>query len=329
MEGLKSYFSSINPRLLNHVSGKPKEFISVFRECNFLSEDAFARKLFGGDYDDNRYREWKSRTVRILQALVIISISEGGSSTKKKFDECQKKFTVGQKFLTQGDRVEGLRLTKQAYRLAIENDFSHLACELASVLHHDHVYYNPNRRLSKFYAEKVKKYLNDYTAEKEAEYYFYQVVEQMQKSSMQTVKLLEAVDNVCKRKGESIKYKVYEASVKVYYGLHTGNYKYVIGSCTDALQSFEDKEGVYPAHYLFFLKNRAMAQTATAQYASATVSYQKAEQHVTNSPYNFYTIKLYHTLNELHAGNYQVAYDLYQRSKRCKIKENTPAACYC
>ena len=320
MEGLKTYFSSIDPHLFSHVSGKPREFIDVFRAHDFLSEEAFIRKLCGGKDDNNSYREWKSRTVKILQALVIISHARGSSLVKKKYDNCQKKFLLGQKFLTQGQRKEGIRLIKQAYLIAEGFDFSHLACELGSILHHDHVYYHRNKKLAALYAQKVKKYLANYMAEKEAEYYFYNVVEQMY-SSIETKQLKEAMEGIIKVRGDSIKYKVYEASIKVLYGIHTGKCEQIINSCTEAIQFFNDKAGAYPAYYIFFLKNKGIAQTATEKYIEARTSFEQAEKYTNNSLYNAHMIQFYKILNELHAGNYQIAYKLYQKNKRCKIEE--------
>ncbi|MEM1323658.1 MAG: hypothetical protein AAGG75_25580 [Bacteroidota bacterium] len=321
MDGLKSYFSSIDPILFKHVSGTPKAFIDKFREQEYLSEQVFAEYLYGGEYDENSYREWKSRTLRILQALAIISNTKGGSLVKKKYDECQKKITVGQKILTSGGRKEGMRLIKQAYLIATEYDFSHLACELASILHYHHTYYHRNKRMVGLYAQKVRKHLKDYTAEKEAESYFYQIVVEQTHSSIPLDFLREAVQNLNDQKGDSIKYKFFQASINVLYHLCSGKYKDIILVCEKVLNFFEHRKGVYPAYYLFFLKNRGTAQTATRDFAKASESYQAAEQYTTNSPYNTYMIRFYRILNELHAGNYQAAYDRYQKSKRCKFED--------
>ena len=319
MDEIEFYISKINSQLLRQITGRPAELVKLIQNKRGQSEEEVINKICGDKKDRAYYANIKSRTLKILQALAIISTPRAGSVVKKKYDNCQKKFIVGQKFLTNGARVEGLRLIKQAYRIAVEFDFSHLACELASILYHDHVYYHKNKRLASLYSKKVRKYLNDYTAEKEAEHYFYQIVEQ--KHSIKEKSLLEAVKNISNKKGASVKYKVYEASIKVLYGIHSAKYEEVISSCTDALDFFVDKKGAYPAHYLFFLKNRAMAQTATAKYTDAAISYQTANQYTSNSPFNTYMIRFYSTLNALHAGQYQMAYDLYQQNKRCKIED--------
>jgi len=127
MENLKAYLSTIEPVLLNQLSGKPKEFISLYRTHNFLTEKAFIKAFCGKKYDEPYYHDWKSKTINILQALAVVSNTRGGSTTKKKFDQCQKKFLLAQKFITQGERSEGIRLVKQAYQLATEYDFTHLA----------------------------------------------------------------------------------------------------------------------------------------------------------------------------------------------------------
>ena len=321
MEGLKSYFTSITPALFDHVSGKSKEFIELFREHNFLNEEAFKEQICEGKHNESYYRKRKSNAVKILQALFLISDVKGGSLVKKKYDKCQKKFVIGHKFLAQGDRVEGMRLIKQAYKIAVEYDFSYLACELSSILHRHHTYYTGNIKSVRYYAKQVKTHLNNYTAEKEGEYYFYQIVIEQMYSTVQADFLLEAAQNLSQKKGESVRYKFIETSIYVLYGLYTGKYQQIITSCTAALQFFDTKVGAYPAYYLFFLRSKGTAQTAMGRYNEAAESYREAEQYTSNKPYNAYALQYYKTLNALHAGHYQVAYDLYQRNKRCKIED--------
>ncbi|MEM9918936.1 MAG: hypothetical protein AAF990_12620 [Bacteroidota bacterium] len=320
IEGLKSYFSTIDPRLFNHVSGKPRQFIDTFRSQLFLTEEAFKKRLCGDKFDEGYYRDLKSRTLRILQALVIISPSKGASIVKKKFEICQKKFLIGQKFLTQDDREEGLRLVKQAFLDAENYGFTHLACEIASILHHDAVYYSKSSRSTKLYAQKSRQYLKDYTAEKEAEIQFHEIVEQLHKSTIAPHKLKRAIEDIEYYNGHSIKYKVHLAFLKVLYGLHTGSHSHIIDTCTKILLFFKNKKGVYPAHYFFFLQNRGVAQIAIKAHQEAYASFEEAEQYTTNRAYNLYTLQYYITLNALHAGDYLLAYTLYKKNKRCKIE---------
>ena len=321
MDTLKAYFSSIDPHLFAHVSGKPRTFIRVFREQKFLSEEAFARKLCGENYDSGSYRRWKSQTLKILRALVFISATRGSSLVKKKYDECQKKFFIGQKFLREGKRSEGVRLVRQAYLLAKDHEFSHLACELASLLHHHHTYYERNKRLAELYARKVKQHLGDYPAEKEAEYHFYRIVAQMHQSSVSLKELECTVVKISECSGESVKYKVYRACAIVYHALYVGDYEQVILNCNIILECFEKKDGVYPAHYLFFLRNRGVAQIATAQHPQAAATFREAAQYTMNRPYNVATLEYYRALNAFHAGEYRLAYELYQNNRKCKIED--------
>ena len=317
MEQFKSYFSLIDPRLLIHINGKPGEFIRLFREENFLSEEVFIRKICGKKHGRSYYSDLKSRTIRILQALAIISTSRGRSTVTKKLENCRKFFTIGRKFLGKGDRDEGLRLIKEAYRLAVEYNFVYLACELSSILYHDHVYYNPNVRKARFYAEQVEKYLQDYIAEKKVEDYFYQILGNTNKTKQreQLQKTLVQVKNL---HGTSIKYKVHEAFLIIHYGFNIGDYELVIKRCTQTLLFFDSKKGVYSSYYYSFFKNLGVAQLATGQHKEATNSFQKAEQYATAKSFNEYLSRLYKTINLLHSGDYQTAYTLYQQNKKCR-----------
>ena len=129
MEGIKAYLNVIDKRLLNKIEGKPKEFISLFQQQSYHSEDAFSRAFCGKKYNTSYYRTVKSRTKKALQILAIFSTIKGASEAKKNHDNCRKFFVAGQKILTAGEREEGIRLIEKAWRLATENGFMHLACE--------------------------------------------------------------------------------------------------------------------------------------------------------------------------------------------------------
>ena len=321
MEGLKSYFSSITPAIFNHVSGKSREFIDLFREHNFLNEAAFKEQICGEKHNDSYYRKRKCDAIKIMQVLFLISNAKGGSLVKKKYDECQKKFTIGHKFITEGTRKEGIRLIKEAYKIAVEYDFSYLACELSSNLFRHHAHYTKDIKNARHYAKQVDKYLDNYNAEKKGEYYLNWIIVEQKRSRVDADFLLEAIQNLSQQKGESVRFKFLQASIKVLYGVYTGDYKQVITSCTNVLQFFETQSGTYPAYYNFFLRTRGTAQTALGKYSEAAKSYQKADPYTKNKPYNAYALQYYKTLNALHAGQYQTAYDLYEQNKRCRIED--------
>ena len=139
--------------------------------------------------------------------------------------------------------------------------------------------------------------------------------------SIKAEELYEIKQNIHAIKGESTQYLIYEAFIGVLYRIHSGKYNDIINSCTKALNSFSGKPGVYPSHYLFFLKNKGIAETAIDKYQDARNSFTEAEKYAINKPYNYYMICFYKTLNELHAGNYLVAYEFFLKNKRCKIEE--------
>ncbi|MEM9824338.1 MAG: hypothetical protein AAF985_24850, partial [Bacteroidota bacterium] len=155
MDELNAYFSIIEPRLLNHVKGKPAQFIGLYLKQKYISEEAFKERICGKKQAKSYYSTLKTRTIKILQALAIISTPKGASIVKKKYDLCQKKFTIGQKFLNQGQRNEGLRIIKQAYSLAVKYDFSHLACELSSILYRSYINYDVPSPKTEQYAKQV------------------------------------------------------------------------------------------------------------------------------------------------------------------------------
>jgi len=321
VEEVKTYIFIVDSFLLRQMNGRPAELVKLIQDKENQSEEEIIKSLCGNKYDRVYYANIKSRTIKILQVLAIISTSKKGSLTKKNFKKSQKKYLIGHTFLTEGQRSEGIKLIKQAYDIAVEYDFSHLASELASILHHDHIYYNPNPRLANFYFQKVRKYLVNYTAEKEAEYYFYRIVAQMNRSTFPLRQLEEALDKITAQKGDSVKFKIYENCIKVYYHLYLGNYLEVISSCAYALECLNTRKGGHVAHYLFFLRNKALSQIAVNQHSQAIETLIQAEKYTGNKPYNKYLLQYYKTICAFHVGNYEEAYHLFQKNKRCKIED--------
>ncbi|MEM9821366.1 MAG: hypothetical protein AAF985_09850 [Bacteroidota bacterium] len=212
-----------------------------------------------------------------------------------------------------------MRLIKEAHKIAVEYDFTHLACELSSVLYHDHIYYHKNMRQANFYAKQVKKYLEYYTAEKEAEHYFYQMLGQKDRAKQLRI-IQQGITKLASLNGNSITFIVYKYSLQNYFGFNTGDYDLVIQCCTEALRCLENKSGVYASHRQFFLAKKGIAQIAKGQYAAAAKNFQDAKQFAPPKSYNEFLLNLYETFNHLHAGAYQAAYDQYLIGKKCRFK---------
>jgi len=320
MDDLNAYFSIIEPRLLSHVKGKPAQFIRLYLKQKYLSEEAFKERICGKKHGQSYYSTLHTRTIKILQALAIISTPKGASIVKKKYDLCQKKFAIGQKFLNQGQRSEGLRVIKKAHNLAVKYDFSHLACELSSILYRNHINYDSPSRKTEHYAEQVNYYLYNYTAEKKAEYHYFKAIGQINRS-LQPELIQQTIEKVERLKGTSIRFKVYETTLKSFFGFHTGNYTLVINTCINTISFLQNKEGVYSSHNLIFSLHLGIAQMAMAQYEKAEESFTKAEKFAPVKSRNDYAVRFYKTLNAIHSGQYQRAYQLYQKNKRCRFPD--------
>ena len=84
MEKLRTYISLVDSRLFSYLPAKPRQFIRLFQEQEYLSEEAFATVVCGEKYDKVYYSALKSRTIKSLQALAIISPMSGKNLVKKK-----------------------------------------------------------------------------------------------------------------------------------------------------------------------------------------------------------------------------------------------------
>ena len=320
MEVLQSYLSMVDTRLLYHIQGKSGEFVKVLKEKRYISEEAFIVRLCGKDYDIKQYQKRKSSALKILQALAIVSASSGASLVRRKADLCRKNFAIGQKFLKRGERNEGLRLIKQAYQVAVEYNFTHLACEISSILFHDNVYYPSSHNRAIFYANKLEEYLYAYTTEKKAQLYFLQTIKE-KKGKSYIQKLEEAILKINRLEGTSLMYLVFQSMLKVLHGLSVANYSSITISCTQIIKVFEHKKGVYDAHYQFFLTKKGIAHMILGEDIQADNSFTLAGKYAHTNSFNDYLLRLYKTINALYSGKYQLAYELYRQNRKCRFEE--------
>ncbi|MEM9822028.1 MAG: hypothetical protein AAF985_13190 [Bacteroidota bacterium] len=318
MENLKAYLSLIDLRLLQHISGKPGEFIRLFQQKNYLSEEAFMTRICGQKHSAGYYRELKSRTIAILQRLALIGAIKGANPVKKKLDNCRKFFVIGQKFLGNGERLEGLRLIKKSWKIAVQYDFTYLACELASILYHDHIYYHPDEKKADHFAERVTYYLKAYTAEKQIEHYLYQILG-AKNQTLRCERALNAVGAVERMNGTSVKFKMYEHTIHAHYGFSISDYEYVIKHCRRVFEFYSDADGVYSSYIYSAHKNQGVAHMALGQYDQAAQSFAQAQPFAPAKSFNDYLLRLYTTFNMLHSGQYEIAYTLHKQNKRCRF----------
>ena len=278
MNELKAYIQSIEPQLLNHISGKMGELVKLVKDKKPISEDVLIHHFCGSAHPRKYYHNLKSRTLKILQALAIVSHAKGASEVKKKLDNCRKNFTIGQKFLGKGEKNEGVRLIRLAHRTAVEYDFVHMACELSATLHHHHVYYQPHKKKAAAYAAQVTHYADAYRNEKKIEQWFYHVIAHLS-GPVSHKELQHAVENIAPIKALSLKSRTYQSMVKVIYLMQVGNYAHVIENCAEMLRYYQGQKGAYHSHVLFFLTHKGLAHVAGEQYGKAAKTFITAKEY--------------------------------------------------
>ena len=178
--------------------------------------------------------------------MALVSTPRGNSVVKNKYDFCQKKFVIAQKFLNTGQRKEGLRLAKQAYEIAVAYDFTQLACELASIIYHDYIYYHPHPQKAEHFAQQSERFLHNYLVEKKVEHRYFKVFGQL-KGALDAADLARTIQELAQWNGQSIKAQSYQAMLVVLYGFRIGDYPLIREKCREVLAFFEYKKGVYLA----------------------------------------------------------------------------------
>ncbi|MEO1516869.1 MAG: hypothetical protein AAFV95_17740 [Bacteroidota bacterium] len=320
MKEVKAYISNIDPLLLQHVTGRVGKFIHLLAEKEFLSEEIFIRSICGEKYDQQHYDNLKHRALKILQALALVSVFKGSNEVKKKLDFCRKNFALGQKFLGKGVRDEGIRLIRQAHRVAVRYDFVHMASELSSILFHHHMTYEKKSSLANRYARQLEAFAQDYLIEKRTELSFYNTVSQLHKSTAPEI-LQRAITFIRSLDGRSLKYQTHLSILNIIHGFAIGDYEGIIKHGLHAIQYFDGRQGMYDSHHQFFRSKLGIAYIATGNYSLAHQSFADAQEFTHPNSKNDYILRLYRTINAIHAGDYGTAYQLYRKNRKCRFPE--------
>ena len=320
MESIKSYLSVIDPRLLRHINGKTGEFLRIFQAKPYLDEAAFMAAMCTGKHSKKYYQNLKSKAIHMLQALAFISPPKGRSEVKKKFSICQKKFLIGQKFIAEKDQNEGVRLIRQGYKIAVDFQFTHMACEMANILYKHHIYYQPNPKKARSYAKDMHQHLQNYVLDKQAEDIYLDIIIGKKKSDASRISsAIASLEGLQGDQERTIRYTLYFNILKVLQGFNGNSYGHVITACQNALNGFEGKKGVYSAHYQYFHSKMGLAYMALRAYDKGDAALERATQFAPAHSFNEYILHLYKTINALQSGRYSQAYVLFRKhSKRCK-----------
>ncbi|MEL6637996.1 MAG: hypothetical protein AAFR05_14680 [Bacteroidota bacterium] len=222
--------------------------------------------------------------------------------------------------MNKGEQKEGRRLIKQAHKIAIDYDFTFLACELCSILFRNNGYYEQNIRTANRYAEQVDHYLAAYVAEKKIEREFFQIIV-LPEAEKFIPQIEAALPRIQGYGGSSLRFKVYEAILQLLLLFYQRNYQQAIATCTRMLEQFAHRKGAYRSHYQIFLSKRGLAHMALGQFDQAAHSLAAATEYAPARSRNDYLLRYYKTLNALHSGDYARAYALFQYGKKCPFED--------
>jgi len=106
--------------------------------------------------------------------------------------------------------------------------------------------------------------------------------------------------------------------IRVLRYLNTMNYSAIKQETKNALEILYKKKGVANSALQFFYKDKAIAHIALKEYAKARELLKKAEQYAPVYSRNRGILYYYQAVNELHSGNYAVAYELYKKYRKSK-----------
>ena len=318
MESLRTYLALVDPSLLANLKGVVGQFIAIFQSENFISEEVFIARICGEKHKRQYYFDVKIRVLEALQSLLLISTVQGQNSYQKKFEQCQKKFLIAKKILDAKHPEEGIRIVKTTYKTAIEYDFTHLACELASLIHHYYVYHRPSKTKELAYADKVDLHLRDYVAEKEIRRYFFRLIRQLDSTKVSTEYIGRTLQKVQLIDGNSLKCRVYKASIAVLYFLRIQDYESLRNTCQKMIIFFQTRVGVTKGQQFTYRFYLLTVNIAERRYTEAQQVLQSASRFTAPKSFNAAFLKLYATILALHQGKYTQAYALYKQYRNTK-----------
>ena len=104
MEEIKFYMANIEPKLLDTVSGKPRELIELLRSGKFTRKDELIAELYDGPWSDHNYATLKRRTKRVLEAMFILNPVKKENETLGKLQECRKLYHLAMHLIERFER---------------------------------------------------------------------------------------------------------------------------------------------------------------------------------------------------------------------------------
>ncbi len=319
MDQIKFYMANIEPKLLDTVSGKPRELIELLRSGKFTTKKELITELYDGKWSEYNFANLKSRTKRVLEALFILNPVKKTNETLSKLQECRKLYLLAISLIERFRREEAKKMLLRAQRIAVEYNLTLLAYNCTVELMNDA---GINRRAKKFEAYKEQKdvLFKDLEAERIAEEYYYKAILCMNKR--RGVKeelfsdLIKKLDTLpCK----TTKFMDYY-SILLYRDLNVVDYTAIKQHAKIALEILREKKGVYNSTLQFLTKSKGLAHIALGEYEEATRLLSEAEQYAPTGSYNRGIIYYYQAVNALHMGEYALAYKLFRANKDTKYE---------
>jgi len=320
MEQIKFYIDNIEPKLLDTISGKPRELIDLIRFGKCTTKEALVAALYDGPWCEYNYATLKRRTKRVLEAMFILNPVKNNNKARGKMQECRKLYLLAMSLIEQGQREEAKKKLLRAQRIAVEYNFTLLAYNCTVELMNDA---GINRRAKKFgeYRKQKEVLFKDLEAERLAEEYYYEVALYVNKKRGIKEELFsDMINKLDTFSCTTTKFLEYYYMICVFRDLNVVDYAAIKRDAKTALDMLEGKKGVYNSTLQMLTKNKGFAHIALGEYEEAARLLSEAAQYAPAGSYNQGIIYYYQALNALHMGEYYLAYKLFRAHKDTKYE---------
>ena len=314
MKYLIPLLKKIEPGIALQLEGECARLYELIQSGVIKSDNDACELLFDGVRKSKKFSELK---VRLIQQLVQIVIQHPWiyrSSLQEAFIDSWKSLVAIKILLAKGHKVGSIDIILRALRQARKYDFHRIAVELCIELQHHFFVIENNERKGKYYEkilarEKIKAEAEEQVRIESAKLFFEHNKTRFH-SKQYILDLRKKLDFLKTHfQHDSVHINLYLWNLEVLYAYLQHDYSHVIDICVSAIEFMESRKMDRTAGFRYKL---APAQLILGQYDEARDNIRQAIARVKKEEYSWSVVTYYRLLIELHDGEYEQAFRLFQ-----------------
>ena len=219
-----------------------------------------------------------------------------------------------------GRRYEVIRDVLRAFKVAEKYDFNFLAWRFSQYLHQYYTLQKKDQKKSKIFLKRLNSYEKLAVIESKVQSEFVELSQIINTKREITESLIDKLRDFCDKYEQYLKLENAHISVFIYYRIYSyrlliKDYVGVIKICEEAIRFYEKKK---VNRQQFFYQALTPVLIIEKRFEEARKNIRLAQKGVKKQEYSWSLFKYYEIVNELHAENYQAAYQQFNIARRRK-----------